>query len=71
MSASIRTLAAALVAHMKDKSMELNAVYKEASGGKKFKQPAFVKCLEGLPAACQRRPIMKRLTSKGSAVLTF
>jgi len=50
-TASIGVLSQALLAHAKEKDLDEEAVYKEASGGKKVSQKKFAEWLGGLAAA--------------------
>jgi hypothetical protein len=54
---SIRTLATARAAHMKDKSLELGAIFKEVVG-KANKEAAFVKYLAKMPEATGHEEIV-------------
>jgi hypothetical protein len=76
---SVQTLAAALQAHMKEKEVSEDDVFKSIAKGKDASEKAFVKYLSELPAAIshdelnafsdeRRQAIFKRLASNGKGV---
>jgi hypothetical protein len=77
---SLRTLIAALSAHMKEKELDADALFKEVGKGKAIKEKAFVEYLTKLPEAishdelsafdAERRAAIFKAVSKNGSSLT-